>query len=229
MLGLSEATPPQPACSSRRKKKRRRDQKVAEQPLIVLGAASLSLTLLPASDWGESPSALDITAAASLQVHKTRIAATKLLPLATSHFRVAHLANRGARAMWDAILRVAGGLKGAALPLTAPTLVAISEISDMPVLPDSSVPPDLRVPPAPDLPDLPILLVLAVAIPPSEALSAIAPLAGPGSAVTATPVARCYARGPLLLPRPAATPTTRLPTAAATPSGPACSFARHCA
>lgn len=82
------------------------------------------------------------------------------------NFWEAHLANKGAREVWDAILQVQSALKGATPALTAPTLAAVNDVP-VPLLPDQPV---LLVP------DLPVPVLLGPLVP---AASVLPPPAAP--------------------------------------------------
>ncbi|XP_072565871.1 uncharacterized protein [Paramormyrops kingsleyae] len=122
------------------------------------------------------------------------------MPLAAYPLWVARLANKGARAVWNAIPRVPRSLKGATPACEAPTLAPI---------------PD---PPAQPGTVLSAPLVPAATVPPSEVPRAAAPPAGHAflNAAAAPPAGH-----ELAVPAAAATPTARLPAPTTTPKAPA--------
>lgn len=82
---------------------------------IFLGSASLLPTSLPACDQGEYRIPRDIIAASPQKIVETLLAIAEQLPLAAYPYREAHLAFKGTRAVWDAILQVQCALKGQCL------------------------------------------------------------------------------------------------------------------
>ncbi|XP_072568840.1 uncharacterized protein [Paramormyrops kingsleyae] len=110
----SEATLPLPSGLGRRKEKRRRGRREETDPTIVVGRYLLSPASLLAGERGESLLSDDVPAATLTQACNASGAFAKEPLLATYQYRPARLANRGARAAWNAIPRVPRTLKGAA-------------------------------------------------------------------------------------------------------------------
>lgn len=99
------------------------------------------------------------------QVPKARITATLLPQLAAYPFREAHLDFKGARSVWDTIPQVQITFKRTMPAVVAPTLAAIIDAPDLPVLLVLPT-PDLPVPDPPvlDVPDSPVQRVFVLPV-----------------------------------------------------------------
>lgn len=133
MLSVLPALPPQWNSPERRRKKKKWKQwRPEEEPKILLGAVSIT-AFLPTMSWevplpnlnlaGFIP---EITATSYRQVPQAHIASIVQLTLATSPFWEFCRANKGARAVWDAIPRIPRALKKRTPAFKALILAAFS-------------------------------------------------------------------------------------------------------